>query len=1239
MDMVKTGVCTRLFGAWMVAALGAMPAMAAETAELRSAEERSGEEREGEASVECDIDGCRAGDTLLFRVREPGTARAPLQIETAAPSAPARMPRPVAASTPASDRALAPGQLAIDLPGGGMIWATEDPAMTEPVLNVQASSMVPFENGRIARPVRFHGYSNYASFIERVQVSLYRGSDTDLVTPLATLALPAASVGEAQWDGALPASLHLREGDELLYVARAYGHDGSFDETVIQRMQLVSQADFERGAQQLRTQVQRTLGQALDAESAQSLEISNAIYGQNALRLQNIPLYGSRVRVHGRDIAAGTRLTINGQIFPVDQEGKFVAEFLEPVGSHQYRIEAARQDAPPLRSSIDVNVTGRYAYLVALADLTLSQNRSSGNTQPLLEATRDQHDFLSEGRLAFYLKGKLRGKYLLTAHADTRENQIGQLFDGFTDADPQDVFRRLDPDLYYPVYGDDSTTYRDVDTQGKLYLRVDWDQSQALWGNFATGITGTEYAQYNRSLYGAALDWRARNATALGEPRTRLKVFASQAQSAPGHSEFLGTGGSLYYLRHTDVLPGSEQVVLEVRERSSGRAEARVTLQRGVDYEIDEMQGRLLLTRPLAQVTRENVRTLTRDTPLDGYEQRLLADYEYVPTGFDADDTSGGVRGRHWLGEHLAVGATYIQENRSGEDYTLKGADLTLQAGRGTYLKLETSRSAATVAPIFYSDNGGLSFVQRNPLGQARAGRAHALEARANLKELGWTEQEWTLGAWHRRVDAGFSVSRFDTGAEVEEYGGEFLGYFSDAFSLYGRYSRVQRDAQSLQQAQLTGDWRLGQDAQLGAELRSVQERLQSGDADALLAALSYRQRVNDTLELYATGQYTVDDDSGRYDRNNLLTLGARYLFGDRSSVGAEASSGSRGQGGKLDAEYRLSPDHTVYGAYSYSTDSTERDPLLDSSLQSGWTLGQRWRVSNQVNVYNESQYLKDRRSDSAGLAHTFGLDFTPAPGWNLGFTVMDGALDAASGRVDRQAYSVNGGRTDPRMQWASKLEYRRDRGAEQREQWVTTHRLLFKLNEDWRIAARANYADTRDDLNPLAGAKLAEANLGFAWRPHDTSRWAAFGKYTYLYDVASLGQDGGNRYDQRSQVLSFEGIVQLNDRWELGGKLAGRWGEYRAGRGRGSWLDSRVDFAAVQLRYRLIAQWDGLAEYRWLGVQDGGDRRGWLVGLDRQVSDNFRVGVGYNFTTFSDDLTALEYDQRGWFLNLSGFY
>ena len=1196
--------------------------------------------------TQCDADGCRTEQGLVFRVRSYGEQR-PADTGTGVQALQNNRRVQVvtnethrgSSAVVEDGRASIAGRFAIDLPGGGLIWATEDPTLGPPLLNVQAGSTVPYENGRVLRPLRFHSYSNYAAFFDKLEVTVYRGSDPDRVTPLATIAMPKANVGDAEWDGQLPAGLNLQPGDELLYVARAYASDGTFDETTPQRIQLVTPADYERGAQVLRNQAQRTLGQDVGADAAQTLAITSAIYGQNGLARQNIALRGSRVRIYGRDIPAGAQLSINGQRFPIDLERKFAAEFLEPVGTHRYAVRVQPAQGEPIAKDLEVAVTGRYLFLVALADVTLSQNSASGNIEPLAGDENYEDGFLSQGRFGFYLKGKIKGKYLVTAQADTQDRELQHLFDGFLEATPQDVFRRLDPDQYYPVYGDDSTTTRDIDTQGKLYVRVDWDNSQALWGNFLTGINGTEYGQYNRALYGGALSWRSRATTVLGDPRSLLKVFGSEAQSAPGHTEFLGTGGSLYYLRHTDVLPGSDQVVLEVRDHTTGRTETRVPLQRGTDYEIDELQGRIILTRPLAQVTRENLRTLTRDTPLDGYDQLLLVDYEYVPSGFDADHGTRGLRGKQWIGDHLAIGGTYVDENRGGEDYSLKGVDVTLQAGRGTYLKAEQTRTEATAAPIFYSDNGGLSFLQRNPLVATRSGDARAVEARANFKELGWTQRDWSAGAWWRDVDAGFSAARFDLGLGIEEYGAEFLGWFSDRFSLYGRYSRAERGDNVLEQQQLTADWRLTDTGRLGLELRHLQEQRLSGDIDALLAAISYRQRIGSSLELYGSGQLTVDDDGGAYDKNNLVTLGAKYLFGDRSSVGAEVSGGSRGHGGKVDGEYRLSPDHSLYGAYRYSTDSTSRDPLFDSALQSGWTLGQRWRLNNQVNLYNESQSLKDTRTDSSGIAHTFGLDFYPAPGWNLGFTVMDGELDASSGQVDRRAYSVSGGRTDPRTQWASKLEYRRDRGAEQRTQWVTTNRLFHKLNEDWRLAARFNYADTDDDLNPAADAKLVEGNFGFAWRPHDNTRWAAFGRYTYLYDVASLGQEGGNTYDQRSQVLSFEGVVQLDDRWELAGKLASRWGDYRTGRGAGQWLDSRADFAAVQARYHLIAKWEGLAEYRWLRVRDGGTRQGGLIGLDRQLGENFRVGVGYNFTDFSDDLAQLDYEHEGWFLNVTGTY
>jgi hypothetical protein len=1225
----------------LISLLAGMAQMAsAQTASAQDAEAAKAPSPNAAAQLDCSGNDCTSQDGLLLRVRTRGEHQPETRNTTDADSSPTLQPdRRVTIETEQPGKVQAVGKWSTDVPGGGVIWATEDPNLGQPQFNVSAPSLVAFDGGKITKPVRFYAFSNYSAFIQRAEVLIYRASDTDLVTPLAKVDLPLGAVSDASWDGTLPAGFEARAGDELLYLVRAYGADGNYDETYPRRLQLVTPEEVERGNQTLRQSVERRSGLALSTEEAEQRSLVEGIFGENSLRQQNIPIYGSRIRIQGRDLPEGYSVRINGQSHPIDLQRKLVAEYLVPVGRHSFDLEMRGPNQETLSRNLDIDVSGKYMFAVAIADLTVSGSSASGSIEPLAGDDRYDDSFLIEGRLAFYLKGKIQGKYLITAQADTEEREVSDLFDGFWNADPQDVFRRLDPDAYYPVYGDDSTTYRDVDTQGRLYVRVDWDKNQAVWGNFNTGITGNEYGQYSRSLYGGALSWRSRQATALGEPGSELKVFGSEAQTAPGHSEFLGTGGSLYYLKHTDVMPGSDRIVLEVRDETTGRVERRIDLARGADYEIDEFQGRVLLTRPLSQITRENIPTLTRDTPLDGFAQILLIDYEYIPSGFDADAFTAGFRGKHWFGDHVAMGATWVDENRAGDDYMLKGLDLTLQAGRGTYLKVEQSHTRATSAPIFFSDNGGLSFTQTNPTVGVREGDARSVEARANFKELGWTGLDWSAGAWWRNVDAGYSVGRFDTGVDIQEHGAEVLGQFAPNVNVHGRYTRAERGAEALTQTQLTGEWRINDHDSVAAELRRVDEERVSGDVTGTLAALQYKHRFGSSLDVYGTAQLTVDDDGGKYVSNDALTLGGKYLFGDLSSIGAEVTSGERGDAAQINGEYRISPEHTLYGGYTYSTDRSDYDPLFNDRQNSGWTLGQRWRLSDQVNLFNESQFLK--APNESGLAHTFGMDFYPGVGWTLGFTLQQANLDKAIGNVDREAVSVSAGRTSNDTQWQSKLEWRQDTGAEQRDQWVTTNQFTHKISESFRIAARFNYSKTSDDLLAEAGAKFIEGNFGFAWRPFDSGKWALLGKYTYLYDVSSLPQIGDNVafYDQRSQVLSLEGIYTPNTRWEFAGKLLRREGEVRFGRLAGQWADSGATFAAGQARYAFADKWHALGEYRWLGVKDGGDRQGVLLGVDRDLGKNLRLGTGYNFTEFSDDLTNFDYDHKGWFINLVGWY
>lgn len=368
---------------------------------------------------------------------------------------------------------------------------------------------------------------------------------------------------------------------------------------------------------------------------------------ENDLRLQNIPVYGSRIRIAGQDVADNYRIQINDVTMPLDQYGKFAYEYIMPVGQYDFDVKLLNREGDVKeRGELNVDVTGKHMFMVAIADVTAGQNNVSGSIEQLAVDDNFDENIFIDGRLAFYLKGKTKGKYLITAQMDSTEEEIKDIFKNIHRKDPRSVFRRLDPDRYYPVYGDDSTTYSDTDSQGRMYVRVDWDKSHALWGNYNTGVTGTEFGQYNRSLYGAKLDRRSLSTNEYGESNTQINAFVSETQSALGHSQFLGTGGSLYYLKHRDILPGSDKVRVEIRDRDSDRVVENVILYRGADYEIDELQGRIILAKPLYQITQQYVPSLIKDNPLDGNRVYLLADYEYVPDAFSPDHLTAGARGK-----------------------------------------------------------------------------------------------------------------------------------------------------------------------------------------------------------------------------------------------------------------------------------------------------------------------------------------------------------------------------------------------------------------------------------------------------------------------------------------------------------------------------------------------------------------------------------------------------------------
>ncbi len=1105
----------------------------------------------------------------------------------------------------------------IAIKDGGVVWVTKDPNKVIPKLIVTGASSVAVDKGVFATPMSFTLSTNYSHFIKSWELSVYHSSDEDFKEPLTQFKGDDLSIDQVvKWDGSTTNKKQLLSGDRLVYVLRVTGERGHIDETNARYVALKSPFRNLENAEPVVTD-------------------SNAL--ENNLKRQTIPVHGSSVRISGRDVAPGNSITVNGNPMRLTDR-QFVTETILPEGQHDFVVKIKDNANKQYTKNLNVDLSGKYLFMVGLADVTVGEGKVTGNLEGLVDSDEQlDGDIFVDGRVAFYLKGKVKGKYLITAQMDTETAPIDELFDDIHKKDPQSIFRRLDPDQYYPVYGDDSTLVDDTDSQGKLYVRVDWDKSRAIWGNYNTDLTGTELSSFNRSLYGAKLSRKSTNITSRGDSRTDLTVFASEVQSAYRHNQFLGTGGSLYYLKDKDIVDGSEKIWIEVRENeNSERAIETVALVEGRDYQIDDFQGRIILNRPLLQVVKQANSSLIKDEALDGSQVFLMVDYEYVPSDFDADKASYGARGKAWLTDHVAVGGTIIHESRDSDDYNHKGIDLTVQKAEGTYIKGEYAQSESNQSlGSFLSSDGGLNFAPFNSnaseVGTDTEGSAYSVEARVNLKD--YSQKEGSIGAWYKEREAGYSSASSDTTVDTTDAGVTALVSVNDRLKTSVRATLLEEEAITKDTTvSLKADYKVDNKISVAAEVKAVSEKdLVNGNNNGkgTLGAFKVGYDVNKNLNLYGVAQGTIDK-SGSYENNDLLTLGATSNFNKRVDLNAEVSTGDRGDSALVGIKYLATNDYNLYTNYTMATDSDSREQ------RNIVTVGQRKSVSNQLKVYSEHQYTHE--DEQAGLGQSFGLDYKLSKQINTTLSYQQAELEQNDGgTIDRDAFTVGLNYEKEHTEASTRLEYRNDEGdGEHTRQWVTTNRVNHRLSPSLRVQGKLNYSETQDQVSNSLDAKFAEAGMGFAYRPVNNDRHHVLGRLTYLYDLAPLDQSDIS--DEKSLIASLENNYQVNHRWQVGGKLAHKQGEIRDDRDAGEWNKNDATLASIRARYHMTHNWDLMAQYHWLNSDESQDtQHGAMISVDRHLGNNLKLGVGYNFTEFNDDLADTEGSSEGWFINLLG--
>lgn len=280
------------------------------------------------------------------------------------------------------------------------------------------------------------------------------------------------------------------------------------------------------------------------------------------------------------------------------------------------------------------------------------------------EALRDNEDgMVREGRISFYAKGSIKADWLLTMAYDTGKDTKDSRF-----------FGTIDPNTYYTIYNDETTQGYDAASRKKLYIKLENDTFNILFGDLNTDLSTTQLTEYSRTFTGVKSEYHSRHIDA--------KAFAAYTDQVFQRDEMRGDGTSgYYYLKSKPVVTNSEKITIEVRDRYRDEIVLSTKeLQRFRDYEIDYALGRLYFKEPIYSADK------------DFNPVYIVARYEVDGDG-SKHYTYGG-RGAVKLNDGDAeVGATYISEDTGTGKNEILGADTTVKLGADTTLKAEYAKS------------------------------------------------------------------------------------------------------------------------------------------------------------------------------------------------------------------------------------------------------------------------------------------------------------------------------------------------------------------------------------------------------------------------------------------------------------------------------------------------------------------------------------------------------------------
>jgi uncharacterized repeat protein (TIGR01451 family) len=775
-------------------------------------------------------------------------------------------------------------------------------------------------------------------------------------------------------------------------------------------------------------------------------------------------------------------------------------------------------------------------------------------------------------RASLFLKGKILGSNLLTLAYDSDK--------------PNDtpLFRDIQPDQYYPVYGDSSVKGYDAQSTGKLYVRIDHGTSAVLYGDFSTQSDNPArvLTQYTRALNGAK--------THIEDGNVTLDGFASYTNTTQVIDELPANGTSgPYQMSQRNPVANSQRVDIITRDRNQpSLVIADQPLTQFTDYAVEAFSAQILLKAPVPSV----------DANLNPIYIRVV--YEVSDGG--PSYWVGGLDARDQVRSGLTLGGTYIRDSNPVSRETLGGANFLWTPNHDTSLVGEVA--------VSQSDLNG-------------TGGAHRIE-------LKHTDAHVQARIYAVQTDSSFDNPSSTYTAGTAQYGAKISAAFDAKNRLLIEALKTTTSGATLQSPltiPITGvaESVSGGGSQQGESValeHTLRRKLK------LTAGVRHADANGTATQTLAVGAVPLDYTSARVRLDAPvpgLPRANAYVQYEEAIDDARLKDATVGATYQMDAQTKLYATHQTSNSLSgdYGLNSSQQNDLtvvgIDTSYMHDGKMFDEYRVGDGI----------DGRSAEAAI----GLRnlWTLAPG--LGVTTSLQQIHPISGVVTDTATALTAGiqyTANPDWKASSRVEWSKSETA---ETWLSNVAAAAKLSPDLTALVRGVYNEQLSSSTGTGSVYLRQEQLGFAYRPVNNDVWNALAWVEHKRSInETLGL--GLNLDESADIVSAHVNYQVDAGWLINGRYGiKRAVDYASG--------LQTAYTAQLLGARSI--WD--VSERWdVGVQYFIETG--AIGKDRQqaigaevgylVMQNVWLSAGYNVSGFKDvDLASEDYTQKAFYIRI----